>query len=56
VALEEFARFDRVYITYYPSARYLADLLGSQHYLAMVGQSGIADIIRVPTVPITDRL
>lgn len=56
VALEEFARFDRAYITFYPSARYLADLLGSQHFLAMLGQSRTADLLRVPTVPITDRL
>ena len=56
VALEEFARFDRVYITFYPSARYLADLLSSQYFLAMTGQSRIADIVRVPTVPITYRL
>jgi hypothetical protein len=56
VALEEFARFDRAYITFYPSARYLADLLGSQHFLAMLGQNKTADLLRVPTVPITNRL
>lgn len=56
VALEEFARFDRIYITYYPSARYLADLLASQHFASMIGKHRMADIVRVPTVPITHRL
>lgn len=56
VALEEFARFDRVYIVYYPSARYLADLLTSQYFQSITGINTLGDMIRLPTVPITDRL
>lgn len=56
VALEGFARFDRVYIVYYPSARYLADLLSSQYFRGIVGINTLGDMIRLPTVPITDRL
>lgn len=56
VALEEFARFDRVYIVYYPSARYFADLLSSQYFHSIVGINKLGDMVRVPTVPITDRL
>jgi hypothetical protein len=56
VALEEFARFDRVYIVYYPSARYLADLLASQYFQRIVGINTLGDMISLPTVPITDRL
>jgi hypothetical protein len=56
VALEEFARFDRVYIVYYPSARYFAELLTSQYFHSIVGINKLGDMIRLPTVPITDRL
>ena len=44
VALEEFARFDRVYIVYYPSARYFADLLASQYFHSIVGSKLLGDM------------
>jgi len=56
VALEEFARFDRVYIVYYPSARYFAELLTSQYFHSIVGIDRLGDMVRVPTAPITQRL
>jgi len=56
VALEEFARFDRVFVMYYPSARYFADLLASQYFQSFTGSLLPGDTLRVPTVPITERL
>lgn len=56
VALEEFARFDRVYIAYYPSARYFADLIGSQYFHNIAGSKLMGDSFRVATAPITARL
>jgi hypothetical protein len=56
VALEEFARYDRVFIVYYPSARYFADLLTSQYFPSFIGSKLLQDTLRVPTVPITARL
>jgi hypothetical protein len=56
VALEEFARYDRVFVVYYPSARYFADLLTSQYFPSFVGGKLLNDTLRVPTVPITERL
>ena len=56
VALEEFARFDRVYIAYYPSARYFADLIASQYFHHIAGSKLMGDSFRVATAPITARL
>jgi hypothetical protein len=56
VALEEFARFDRVYIAYYPSARYFADLIASQYFHNIAGSKLMGDSLRVATAPITARL
>jgi hypothetical protein len=56
VALEEFARFDRVYIAYYPSARYFADLIASQYFHNIAGSKLMGDSFRVATAPITARL
>ncbi len=56
VALEEFARFDNVYIVYYPGARYYAELISSQYFHQIVDIDPQGDMIRLPTVPITHRL
>jgi len=56
VALEQPARFDRIYIVYYPSARYFADLLGSQFFASVTGYRHMSDAIQVPTVPVTSLL
>lgn len=56
VALEKSASFNRVYILYYPSTRYYADMLSSQFYFNIGGYRQLGDAIRVPTVPITARL
>ena len=56
VALEEFARYDRVFVVYYPSARYFADLLTSQYFPSFVCSKLLNDTLRVATVPITGRL
>jgi hypothetical protein len=56
VALEEFARFDRVYVMYYPSAHYFADLLSSQYFHDIADNRRLGDAFRVPTIPITLRL
>lgn len=56
VALEEFARFDRVYIAYYPSARYFADLIASQYFHHIAGSKLMGDSFRIATAPITARL
>lgn len=56
VALEGFARYDRVFAVFYPSARYFADLLTSQYFPSFVGSKLLHDTLRIPTVPITDRL
>ena len=56
IALEEFARFDRVYIAYYPSARYFADLIASQYFHNIAGSKLMGDSFRVATAPITARL
>jgi len=56
VALEQLARFDRVYIVFYPSARYFADLLGSQFFASVTGYNRLKDAIQVATVPVTSLL
>ena len=56
VALEKSASFNRVYILYYPSARYYAEMLSSQFYFKVGGYRPLNDAIRVATVPITARL
>jgi hypothetical protein len=56
VALERLARFDRVFVVYYPSARYFADLISSRFYAAAVGFRQPGDALRVPTVPVTTLL
>ena len=56
VALEELARFDDVFAVYYPSARYFAQLLGSQYFPVIIGSNTRHDSLRVATVPITSRL
>lgn len=56
VALEGFARFNRVYIIYFPSAEYYANLLSSQYFSSFAGNPHLGDTIRVPTIPITHRL
>lgn len=45
-ALEEFARFDRVYIAYYPSARYFADLIASQYFHHIAGSKLMGQLPR----------
>lgn len=56
VALEELARFDQIYIVYYPSARYFADLLASQYFPNIAGSKLMGDSFRVITAPITAQL
>ena len=56
VALEQPAAFDRVYVVYYPSARYFADLLSSQYFAGVTGYKRLSDAIQVPTVPVTSLL
>ena len=56
VALEELARYDHVFAVYYPSARYFAQLLGSQYFPGIVVSKAQHDTLRVATVPITERL
>ncbi len=56
VVLEKLARFDRVFVIYYPSARYFADMLSSQYYASMTGYRQPGDAIRVPTVPVTAQI
>jgi hypothetical protein len=56
VALEKLARFDRVFIVFYPSARYYADMLSSQYYASATGYRHPGDAIRVATVPITAKV
>jgi hypothetical protein len=56
VALEKMAKFDRIYIIYYPSARYFADMLSSQYFNSVTGNPSKGDALRVATVPITTRL
>ncbi|MEZ5573206.1 MAG: hypothetical protein R3E64_14470 [Halioglobus sp.] len=56
VALEEFARYDRVFVVYYPSAHYLAELISSQYFQNFIDSALVSDTLWVPTVPITERL
>lgn len=56
VALEKLARFDRVFVIFYPSARYFAEMLSSQYYAAMTGLRLPGDAIRLPTVPVTAQI
>lgn len=56
VALEKLARFDRVFIVYYPSALYYADMLSSQYYASVTGFKHPGDAIRVATVPVTAQI
>jgi len=56
VALEDFARFDQVFVIQYPSAAYYADLLASQFFQSITGKKQMADTLAVFTIPITDRL
>jgi hypothetical protein len=56
VALEEFARFNHVYIVFYSNPGFFADLLSSQFFNSIAGNRTLVDSIRVPTAPITERL
>ncbi len=56
VALESLARFDLAVASYYPSAEYVADLLGSQFFGSITGGKQLGDYLAVFTIPITDRL
>ena len=56
VAVEEFSRFDRVYIVYFPNARYFAELLGSNMFNSVAGDQQLSDMLQVATAPITYRL
>lgn len=56
VALEQFARFDRAYVVYYPSAQYFAELLSSQYFSNIASPLQMTDAILVPTVPVTARV
>lgn len=56
VGLENVARFDRVFIVYYPSSRYFADMLSSQYCASLTGVRLPGDALRVPTVPVTAQI
>ncbi|NQX90275.1 MAG: hypothetical protein HRT77_16620 [Halioglobus sp.] len=56
VAIEKLARFDRVFIVSYPSARYYAAMLSSQFYASVTGFRHPGDAIRVATVPVTAQI
>lgn len=56
VVLENLARFDRVFVVYYPSARYFAQMLSSQYHASMTGMRLQSDTLSVPTVPVTAQI
>lgn len=50
------ARFDRVVVVFYPSARYFAELIASEFFQKLFASKQLADTLAVPTVPMTERL